>query len=105
MDSRFDRIMHGVGLPALFAAFGEPATVNRVAGGQESVPVMLRQRFTPEEIESLHVGIGDAVLEFRVTDLTDLKKGDTAVVNSLTWTIQRIIAKDDFTVTYLARRL
>lgn len=107
MDSRFDRIMHSVGLPALFAAFGEPARLLRMDGTLAVVQVMLRQRFTPDEVEGLHVGIGDGIAEFRVSDLDDdrpLTRGDIVQIAAVDWTVQRLLSNDGLTAGYLVRR-
>ena len=107
MDSRFDRIMRNVGLPTLFAAFGEPARLLRLDGTVTAVQVMLRQRFTPEEIEGLHVGIGDAIAEFRCSDLSEedpLLRGDIVQVGTVEWTVQRMLENDGLIAGYLVRR-
>ena len=103
MDSRFDRIMHSVGLPALFAAFGEPALINSVT----AIQVMLRQRFTPEEVEGLHVGVGDGIAEFRTSDFDAdvfLARGDVIRIGTVDWTVQRPLDHDGLIVSYLVRR-
>lgn len=106
MNSRFDQIMHSVGLPALFAAFGEPASLLRLIGTVTVVQVMLRQRFTPEEVEGLHVGIGDAIAEFRCGDLSEepLVRGDVVKIGSVEWTVQRMLENDGLIAGYLVRR-
>ena len=107
MNSRFDQIMHSVGLPALFAAFGEPASLLRLIGTVTVVQVMLRQRFTPEEIEGLHIGIGDGIAEFRCSDVSEedpLVRGDVVKIGSVEWTVQRPLDNDGLTISYLVRR-
>ncbi len=105
MDSRFDRIMNGVGLPALFAAFGEPGRIQRLSGETQDVKVMLRQRFALEEIEGLHVGVGDAIAELKASDIAEpLTKGDIVQIGGINWTVQRLIDQDGLTISYLVRR-
>ncbi len=105
MNSRFDQIMHSVGLPALFAAFGEPASLLRLIGTVTVVQVMLRQRFALEEIEGLHVGVGDAIAELKASDIAEpLTKGDIVQIGGINWTVQRLIDQDGLTISYLVRR-
>jgi len=97
--------MNGVGLPALFAAFGEPGRIQRLSGETQDVKVMLRQRFALEEIEGLHVGVGDAIAELKASDIAEpLTKGDIVQIGGINWTVQRLIDQDGLTISYLVRR-